>query len=299
MKKITIAGDFPFSDEQKVRLESLGDVKYITFSSSEEWFDGVQGSDVILSDGDYLLENLDKLNNVFITYPYIEVGAFDSEKLKENGVLVANTEGSNKSSIIQWVTFMVLSLFRKFPSYLNTTEKHDFVLNQSLKDKKALIVGKGSIGTGVGEVLEALKMDVSYFERGNDLKAKSVDADLIINSLNCNTSSKNLLNEDFFMSLKPGSYYVTFARPYTYDIDGVLKSIDAGILAGAGIDCDPEEPFDTENEFYQKCLKDEKVLVTPHVAFATKEASARGREVAIQNIEVYLKGTPQNILTKV
>ncbi len=299
MKKITIAGSFPFTDEQKARLAALGEVSYITFSSSEEWLDCVQGSDVILSDGDYLFENLEKLKNVFVTYPYIEIGAFDSEKLKSNGVLVANTEGSNKSSIVQWVIFMTLSLFRKFPTYLNTTKKHDFVLHQSLKDKKALIVGKGSIGTGVGEVLEALKMDVSYFERGEDLKAKSIDADLIINSLNCNTSSKNLLNEDFFMSLKPGSYYVTFARPYTYDIDGVLKSIDAGILAGAGIDCDPEEPFDTENEFYQKCLSNEKVLVTPHVAFATKEASARGREVAIENIEAYLKGTPENIVTKV
>jgi phosphoglycerate dehydrogenase-like enzyme len=70
-------------------------------------------------------------------------------------------------------------------------------------------------------------------------------------------------------------------------------------VAGAGIDCDPEEPFDTENAFYQKCLNHPKVLVTPHVAFSAKEASAQGREVAIQNIEAYLQGDPQNILTKI
>lgn len=79
----------------------------------------------------------------------------------------------------------------------------------------------------------------------------------------------------------------------------MIKSLDANILAGAAIDCDPEEPYDTTNDFYQKCLNHGKILVTPHVAFATKEASARGREVAIQNVEAYFNGNPQNVLTKV
>lgn len=299
MKKITVAGSFPFTEEQKARLESLGEVTYVTSSSSEEWLSNVAGADVILSDGDYLYENLEKLENVFVTYPYIELGAFDSEKLKEKGVYVANTQGSNRDSIIEWALFAILSLFRKFPEYLNTTEDKPFTLNQSLAGKKVLIVGKGSIGTGIGAVCESFKMDVNYFERGEDLKAESAYADLVVNALNCNSSSKNLLNEEFFMNLKQGSYYVTFARPYTYDIDGVIKSLDAGILAGAGIDCDPEEPFDTKNAFYQKCLAHKKILVTPHVAFATKEASANGRETAIQNIEAYVRGEARNVLRKV
>lgn len=299
MKKITIAGDFPLTDDQKARLAALGEVKQVSFSSSEEWLSSVEGSDVIFSDGDYLLENLGKLKDVFVTYPYIELGAFDSEQLKEHGVFVANTRGSNRDSIIEWVMFSILSLFRKFPEYLNISENKPFTLNQSLVGKKVLIVGKGNIGTGIGEVCKSFKMNVDFFAHGDDLRAKSADVDLVVNALNCNSSSKNLLNEEFFMSLKPGSYYVTFARPFTYDIDGVLKSINANILAGAGIDCDPEAPFDTNNDFYQKCLNHEKVLVTPHVAFATREASANGRETAVQNIEAYLKGQPQNILTKV
>jgi len=299
MKKITIAGEFPFTDEQVSRLEALGEVRKVNFSSPEEWLTQVQGSDVILSDGDYLLENLGKLENVFVTYPYIEIGAFDSMKLKERSVIVANTRGSNCDSIIEWVIFSVLSLFRKFPEYLNVRENKPFTLHSSLAGKKVLIIGKGNIGSGIGEVCETLKMDVDFFTREDDLHDKSRDADLIINALNCNSSSKNILDDVFFMGLKKGSYFVTFARPYTYSIDGLLNSIDAGIVAGAGIDCDPEEPFDTQNAFYQKCLHHQKVLVTPHVAFATKEASAQGRETAIRNIEAYLKGEPQNIIEKI
>ncbi|MCE9628599.1 MAG: hypothetical protein K8Q91_01250 [Candidatus Vogelbacteria bacterium] len=300
MKKIAITGNFPFTEEQKSRLEALGEVSTVSsFSSSEEWLSSVQGADVILSDGSYLLENLSNLKNVFITYPYIELGAFDSEKLKANGVVVANTQGSNRDSIIEWTMFMILSLFRKFPTYLNTAQSHEFTLNQSLAGKRVLVVGKGSIGTGIGEVCQGFKMEVDYFTRQDDLKTKAANADLIINALNCNSSSKNLLDEEFFMSLKKGSYYVSFVRGYTYDIDGMIRSLDSDILVGAGIDCDPEDPYDVTNAFYQKCVQHRKILVTPHIAFATKEASAQGREIAIQNIEAYISEKPQNILTKI
>ena len=299
MKKISIAGSFPFTEEQRARLESLGEVRYPSYNSAEEWLAAVEGADAILSDGIYLLENLEKLENVFVTYPYIELGTFDSEKLKSRGVHVANTRGSNRDAIIEWTLFVILSLFRKFPDYLNVAETKPFSLHQSLAEKKVLIVGKGSIGTGIGKVCETLNMRVDYFAREDDLSQKSKGVDLVINALNCNSSSKNLLDQKFFMGLKKGSYYVTFVRPYTYDIEGVFKSLDEGILAGAGIDCDPEEPFDTRNDFYQKCLAHGKVLVTPHIAFSAKESSANGREIAIQNIEAYLSGKPQNILTKI
>lgn len=300
MKNITLAGSFPWTDEQKTRLHLLGNIKTVTnYSTSKEWLDAVSGSDVILSDGDFLLKNLENLTNVFVTYPYIELGAFDSEKLKSKGVLVANTKGSNRDSIVEWVLFTTLALFRKFPDYLKTRESKPFTLTQSLAGKKVLIVGKGSIGSRIGEVCTAFNMDVDFFARGEILREKASSADLIINALNCNSSSENLLDEDFFMSLKPGSFFVSFVRPYTYNLAGVLKSLDANILAGAGIDCDPETPYDTTNAFYQKCLQHEKVLVTPHVAFATKEASANGREIALQNIEAYIAGTPKNLISKV
>lgn len=299
MKKIVITGDFPFTEEQSARLAALGEVTQTTdYSSSEEWLQAVEGADVILSDGDYLLENLENLKDVFVTYPYIELGSFDSEKLKENGVIVANTEGSNRNSIVEWTMFMILSLFRKLPNYLNITESVPFHFNRSLVGKKVLIVGKGSIGTGIGEVCESFKMEVDYFTREDNLKDKAADADLIVNALNCNSSSKDLLDEDFFMSLKPGSYYTTFARQYTYDLAGMMKSLDANILAGAGIDCDPEAPYSVDNEFYQTCLKHDKILVTPHVAFATNEASINGKETMVANIEAYANGTPQNVITK-
>ena len=101
------------------------------------------------------------------------------------------------------------------------------------------------------------------------------------------------------MSLKKGAYYISFVRQYTYSLDGLLKATDKGIVGGAAIDCDPEKFGDTTNDFYKKALSNSKVLVTPHIAFSTKQAIANGAEIAVQNIEAYIGKKPQNILTKV
>lgn len=298
IKKIIVLGAKP-SDEQKKRLSKIGQVKYNTSpNSSEEFLKKVEGANVVYSDGSFLLEILPKLKDVFVTYPYVELGVFDSKELQKNNVLVANSQGGNRASIIEWVMYMVLSLFRNFGPMVRVKKNFSVELHESLADKKVLIIGKGSIGTKIAIPCKAFGMDVDFYKRGDNLKRKSKDADIIINSLNCNSSSKNLLDEKFFMSLKKGAYYVTFVRQYTYDLEGLLKAINKGIVAGAGIDCDPESFGDTKNKFYRMALSNPKVLVTPHVAWSTKQAVVSGGEIAIQNIEKYIAGKPQNILTK-
>ncbi len=298
MTKIIVLGT-NLKDDQKARLEAIGEVKYLSSpSSSEELLKQAKEADILYSDGAFLLVSLAKLKNVFVTYPYIELGVFNSEELKKNGVLVANSQGGNRPSIIEWVMFMTLSLFRKFILMVRATKNFPVELQESLSGKKVLIVGKGSIGTKIAVPCESFGMEVDFFERGDNLIAKSANVDLVINALNCNSTSKNLLNEKFFMSLKKGAYFVSFVRQYTYSLDGLLKSIDSGIVGGAAIDCDPEKFGDTTNEFYQKALSNPKVLVTPHIAFSTKQAIANGAEIAVQNIEAFIAGKPQNMLTK-
>jgi len=63
-------------------------------------------------------------------------------------------------------------------------------------------------------------------------------------------------------------------------------------------DCDPEQLFDTTNDFYKKCLTNSKILVTPHVAAITEGARANAMETLVQNVEAFAKGAPQNVLDK-
>ncbi|MCB9813181.1 MAG: hypothetical protein H6772_02110 [Pseudomonadales bacterium] len=298
MKKIITLG-VNLSDDHKKRLQDVGELEIKDSPISvDDFISKTNGADIIYSNGDFLFDSLVKLRNVFITYPYVELGTFDTEELSQNGVTVANGSGGNRDSIVEWVMYMVLSLFRNFGPMVRAEENFPVELQETLVGKKVLIVGHGAIGSQIGVLCNAFGMKVEYFDRGDDLSEKSKDRDLIVNSLNCNTSSKNLLNEDFFMNLSEGTYYLTFARPYTYDIDGLIKAIESSVVAGAAIDCDPEKFGDTTNDFYQKCMSNEKILVTPHIAFSTKQAIAGGAEVAIRNIETFIEGKPQNVLRK-
>lgn len=298
MKKIHTLG-IKLSNEHKKRLIAIGELKeFESPTSVEDFLEKTENADIIYSDADYLLESLPKLRNTFVAYPYIELWAFNSEELEKNGVWVANAQWWNKDSIVEWVMFMVLSLFRKFIPKVRATEDFPFELQESLQNKKVLIIGHGSIGSQVGILCKAFWMEVIFFNRGENLALISKDADIVINALNCNSTSKNLLDEIFFMNLKKWCYFVSFVRPYTYDIDALIKSINAEIVAGAGIDCDPEDFGDTKNEFYQKTLSNSKILVTPHIAFSTRQASTNGSEISIQNIESFILGKPKNFLRK-
>ncbi len=298
MKKIITLG-IDLNNEHKKRLEAIWELEaFDDVVSVEDFLEKTKNADVIYSDGDYLLESLPELKNVFVTYPYVELGVFNSEELEKNWVFVANSQGGNRDSIVEWVMYMILSLFRKFAPRIRTNESFPFELQESLQSKNVIIIGNGSIGSQIGILCKAFWMKVIFFERDDDLKIVSQNADLVINALNCNSTSKNLLDENFFMDLKKWCYFISFVRPYTYDVDGLINSINNWIIAGAAIDCDPEDFGDTTNEFYKKALSNPKILVTPHIAFSTKQASLKWREIAIQNIESFLKGEPRNILRK-
>jgi phosphoglycerate dehydrogenase-like enzyme len=299
MKRILLAGEFALSVEQKTRLEKLAEVNIdTTISSKEDLVSKSKNYDVLCNWGDYLPDALYELKDILVTYPYTEIGAFDSKKLANNGVYVANSQGGNRKSIVEWTVFMTISLFRKFPVFLRTETQYPFTSTESLEGKLVVIVGHGTIGTEVGDRLGTFGMKIEYYNRGDDLAAAVANADLVVNALNCNGTSENLLDADFFMNMKEDSYYITFARPFTYDIEGLSAALESGHLAGAAIDCDPEPLFDISNEFYKKCLSNEKILVTPHVAGVTRQAAANGLEIMVQNIEAYLAGTPINILQK-
>ncbi len=297
-KKIITLG-ISLDDDSKKRLEMLGELKIQEAPKSvEDFLNKSEGADILYSNGAFLFDSLPKLENVFITYPYIEIGNFDSKKLEAKGVFLANAKGCNKNSVAEWTIFMILNLLRKFSKYVNTETEYPFILLNNVENVKVVLIGKGNINMRIGELCENFNMEVDYFTRNDNLLDKVKDANLIINGLSSTPSSKNLLDETFFMSLKKGAYFISYVRQYTYDIDAMIKSLDEDILAGAGIDTDSKKLFETSNDFYQKMLKHKKILVTPHIAGVTKEDFANGDEIAIQNIESFLKGYAKNIVKK-
>jgi D-3-phosphoglycerate dehydrogenase len=297
--EIVVTGSMPFSAEQVRRLRRVGRVTTVGGASSgDEWLKQIEGADVVCSDGTFVAGNLERLRDVFITFPFIEIGSFDTDALARRNVMVANARGSNRDSVVEWAVFMALSLLRRFPDYVNADRELRFERGESLSGKDICVIGAGDIGSHLGKVLGALHAKVRYVTRDDDLMTAVKGCQLIVNSLSSTPSSAQLLDRGFFRALEPGSYFITYVRPHTFEVKALLGALDDGILAGAAIDCDPQAPFDTANAYYRTLAAHEKVLATPHVAFATTQAERQSLDAVVENVEAFANGRPRNVLVK-
>lgn len=301
--KIVVTNKQGFTPEQEARLNSLGDVTYFDSipESGEEYLRRIEDADIICSGTAGLQEVYPQLKNVYITVGFVSVAFVDTEVMQKNGVLISNAPGANLHAVSEWIIWMMITMLRKLDEALNrheTYRKNGGLpnLEESISDKKVVILGAGNIGKQVGRLAEALEADVRYFRRGDNLLESVKDADIVVDTLSSNPSTEGLLSKDFFQSLKKGSYFITVSRAEIADQDAMLQALDDGILAGVATDCGGVLVGDTEDPLYQKVVAHPKVYATPHIAYSATKSFKRGNDIMIDNVEAFIKGKPQNLV---
>ena len=133
-------------------------------------------------------------------------------------------------------------------------------------------------------------------------------------SLHCplTAETQHLIEKQAFMKMKKGVYLINTARGGLIDTEALLWALDAGIVAGAGLDVlEEEEAVREERELLsgrfdgaklQAVLrnhvlaKHERVIITPHIAFNSREAVERILHTTVENISAYIAQTPSNIV---
>ena len=129
--------------------------------------------------------------------------------------------------------------------------------------------------------------------------AQSADLDTIFResdvvSLHCplTPETKHLINAERLAQMKPGAFLINTARGPLIDEPALAAALDTGRIAGAGIDVLSVEPPSSDNPL----LTAKNCLITPHIAWATREARARLLAVAAENIRAWQAGSPQNVV---
>lgn len=303
MVKIVVTNNQAFSESQKRRLNQLGDVTYFDSlpESADEYLKRVAGADIICSGTAGLKDAYPKLKNVYVTVGFVSVAFLDLEVLRKNNVVISNAPGANRHAVSEWITAMMLIMVRDLTRFLNTKEAFRKEGNlppirPGLAGMNITILGQGNIGTRVAEVASALEMNVKLLKRGDNLQRFIKDADVVVDTLSTNPSTRGLLNDSFFQSMKQGSYFITVTGPEIVDYDAMLRALDEGILAAAASDCGSILVGDTDNPLYKKLLKHPKVLVTPHISYNSQKSMEIGANIMIDNVEAWIKGKPQNIV---
>lgn len=301
MRKIVVTNPMDFSREQKTRLEKLGEVTFYDThpATPDEWLKRCRGFDIICSWMFGLRENYHELKNVFISAPFVGVGSFaDPKVLKENNITLANSPGCNRHAVAEWITYMIIIAMRQLHKYVNTKDKVGFPLpnpSLGLAGKHITILGKGNVGKKVGEICQAFEMKVTYFQRGDNLLRSVKKANIVVDVLSSNNTTKGLLSKDFFSSLKKGCVFISVTVDTIVDMDAMLTALDTGNLAFVCHDVMNAKPGDTSDMLYKKLSEKPNTYITPHIAGFSDITTKIGNDMMIDNIEAYLKGKPINV----
>ncbi|MFA6386296.1 MAG: NAD(P)-dependent oxidoreductase [Candidatus Paceibacterota bacterium] len=299
MTKIVVTQDLGLNIEEKERLNKLGEVKYYDDLPKipEDWLERCKGADVICSGKFGLKLKYQELENTFLSLPFVATDFLNRDVLNKRNIKVSNCPGCNKEAVSEWIIAMILNLLRDLPNWINKKESDNIPKEtKGLVDKNITILGKGNVGFRVGKICEALEMNVKYFTKNDNLIESVKEADVVVDTLGSNETTKGLLNKEFFNSLKKGSYFLTVTSPKIYDAEVMIEALDKNILAGIASDCASIQVGDVNDSSYIKLANHPKVLATPHIAYNTDATDRKASKMMIDNIEAYLKGNPINLI---
>ncbi len=166
------------------------------------------------------------------------------------------------------------------------------------------IIGLGRIGQTTAKLALGFGMKVIYFDLKKSitpqLNAQAVDLDTLFKesdvvSLHCPLTGSNyrLVNEQRLKLMKPTAFLINTSRGPLIDEKALADALNAGKIAGAGLDVLSQEPPEADNPL----LKAKNCYITPHIAWATKAARQRLMDIALTNIRAFMNGRPQNVVT--
>ena len=248
------------------------------------------------------------LNLKMLSVAFTGVDHVDLAACRARNIMVCNAAGYSTNAVAELVFGLAISVIRNIvpcDARCRTAGTKDGLVGFELFGKIFGVVGTGAIGSRVAKIAAAFGCRVLAYSRSvkqelveagveyvslDELLAKS---DFVSLHVPLTESTRGLLNAEAIGKMKQGAVLLNTARGPVVDSKALAAALNSGKLAGAGIDVfEGEPPIAKEHPL---CSAKNTVL-TPHVAFASREALEKRAEIVFANIEKWLAGTPQNIV---
>jgi lactate dehydrogenase-like 2-hydroxyacid dehydrogenase len=236
------------------------------------------------------------------------VNNVDLNYTENNGIEVKNVAGYSTDSVAQLTFTMLLYLVNK-PYYYDTYVKsgaysrsdsftHHNAPFWELKGKRMGIIGLGTIGRQVARIAESFGMEVIFYSttgRNNHISYKRFELEDLLKSSDVvsihaplNNQTRYLITYDKMKLMRPCAILLNLGRGGIVNEKDLAKALNENIIGAAGIDVMEQEPINADNPLL-KLFDKEKILITPHMAWASKESRELLVEKIARNIDVYLK----------
>ena len=231
----------------------------------------------------------------WVQLPFAGVDAFSKQLDKK--VLFTSAKGAYREPVAEHALTLALALGRKLPVRIKASswgKREAF----SFYDSKVLLIGAGGISEELTKLLAPFRAEITVVRNNAELSfagAKKVagleeldglipEADLVIVTCALTEQTRGLINYQRLSLFKPTAYLVNVARGPIVVSDDLIRALDDGLLAGAGLDVTDPEPLPDEHAFFGRY----DLILTPHTA-DTKEIVTRLFATRIeQNVKAFL-----------
>ena len=289
--------------------DALGEVVKYGFSTLEEIPERVKDADVLIVNkiaiNEQTIGNAKNLKLVCVTAT--GTNTLDKEYLKKRGIAWRNVAGYSTESVTQHTFALLFYLLEKMryyddyvkdEKYINDTVFTHFAEHfNEVNGKTWGIIGLGTIGRRVADIAKAFGARVIYYSASGspaqegyeqvDFETLLTTSDIVSVHAPLNEYTKDLMDREAFAKMKKTAIFLNLGRgPIVVEQD-LYEALETGEIAAAGLDVLCEEPMSETNPL-AKIKDSKKLIITPHIAWASVEARNRLMQIIVGQIREYL-----------
>lgn len=299
-------------------LSQIGKTEVYDRTPEDLIIERASNAEIILTNKTPLCQaTLEKLPNL----KYIGVLAtgfdiVDTKAAEERGIVVSNIPTYGTESVSQMVFALLLEHCHHVQRHSDVVMEGQWGRNPDwcfwnyplveLAGKTIGIVGLGRIGLQTARIASAFGMRILAYNNNHrnidlpnfqwaDLPDLMRQSDVV--SLHCPLTpvTEGIINAENLSIMKPSAFIINTSRGKLVNNKDLAEALNAGVISGAGLDVLAVEPPEDTNPL----LKAKNCIITPHIAWATKEARSRLLDLAVDNIKGFVAGSPKNVVNSI
>jgi glycerate dehydrogenase len=299
-------------------LKELGDVTIHERTPADKVVERDIGAEIIFTNKTPVDEEaINQLSSLrFIGVLATGYNIVNTEAAKQKGIIVSNVPGYGTTSVVQMTFALLLELCLHVQRHSDAvmggkwSRSADWCFWDSplveLSGKTMGIIGFGRIGQQVGDVAAAFGMNILGNSRNrtdqsgrknfkwSEIPELLTQSDVV--SIHCPlyAETKGLINTESLKTMKNSAFLLNTSRGPIIVDDDLAEALNNDVIAGAGIDVLSVEPPPANNPLF----KAKNCIITPHIAWATKEARQRLMDASVNNLSAFINSRPVNVVNK-
>ncbi len=308
----TLGGDVDLSV-----FDQIGEVTRYRGSSPDQYAQRIREAEVLIVNKIPInadtLKDAHQLKLICITATGTNI--VDFAYTNSHNITVCNVKGYSTQSVIQHTFALLFYVYEKLSYYDHFVKSEEYIRSDifshfsvkfhELSGKTWGIIGLGEIGRGVAEVARLFGCRIIYYSTSGknsnpkyqqvDLETLLREADIISIHAPLNDATKNLIGEAELQKMKKEAVLLNLGRGPIINESALATALKEDWIAAAGLDVLSVEPM-LENNPLKEIKDSTKLIITPHIAWATVEARQRVTDEVYQNIVAFLNGEERNVV---